>query len=68
MVLYLAMVFKVGTEGPKVGQEDILHTLLPPRTMTVHTRQDRCMPSCWCQILGMEYSNEFRDYTIAVWL
>ncbi len=49
------MAFKrcsIGTKGPKVCQENIPHTITPPRAWTVETRQDGSMLSCsLCQIL-----------------
>ncbi len=43
------MVFKrcsIGTNGPKVCQENIPHTITPPAAWTVETRQDGSMLSC----------------------
>ncbi len=49
-ILRLAVVFKrcsIGTKGPKVCQENILHTITPPPpAWTFGTRQDGSMLSC----------------------
>ncbi len=56
-ILRQAVVFKrcsIGTEGPKLCQENIPLTITPPPAWTVETRQDGCMLSCFLrQILTL---------------
>ncbi len=60
------MVFKrcsIGTKGPKVCQENIPHTITPPRVWTVETRQDGSMLSCSLrQILHLNVAAEIETH------